>query len=360
MKVLTQYQDIINEINSQTIFQNLNRRKDLLNILKEVLDKTHNMELKKIRAIGQLGVCLSLIHEECTLSQLKIFLQSSQQHDWSFNPSEFDSAAQNLILSPLEYAIRFSVRSDVIDAVLTSLDNNKKIINDTFFDPTVYNSLDIERKKLLFINHKDIDINHQHSTQKPSLVLNRVYFNDNDISQVKMLLSLGADPNLVDKSANNNFIQLARNQLNDNEYINLVQQLDDINSFYLLLYLYETKEIYKYEGLYFTFHHFYKNKDDINLTDLLRYITIMIKFNLGGINQNEDKYLDSYIYSSYLIHRAQALVQSNNDILDKKLNKFTLQIKNHFSNITIDLNTLINLQSQKKVDSKYRLIPMID
>lgn len=352
MTVFTLDQDTINVINSRIIHQNLGLGKKCLDAVKTVLDKTHKDRREKLTAIGRLGVCLSLVNEdECQISQLETFLQVSDNYSWTFNPKEFNSILTNETVSPIEYVIRFTHRRDVIDCVLSSNNDNGKV-NDTF--QTVYDNLDIERKKL-FINHKVINVNHQHTEETPSLIINRLLFKEN-FSEIKMLIDSGADPHLIDTEINQTFIQLAGIRLNNTQFLDLITKLDNITSFHLLLHLYENiSNPYTYEGLYFTFYHFYKNENDISFRDILRYISIFIKFNLGD-KDNENKYLDTYIYLIYLIFKAENMDKDDTDI--QSLQNLRSIIEKHYSkDIVNDVQTILDIQKEKKSPSKYRILP---
>ena len=342
---------ILKIIDSQTVLKNLNQPKKLLDILETILDKTRNDKRNKLEAIGILGVCLSLVDEEnCKLSQLKKFFQYSK-YSWLFNPGEFNSNFSKMI-SPLEFVIQYSHRQDVINLILSSIPDNLEI-NDTFFNGDIYDTLDMDRKKN-FITSKFININHQHSSQHPSLILNKVLWdkNDNYISELEMLLSLGADPKLTGKASNLNFIKLARLKLNNNQYLQLILKLNHITSFHLLLYMYETFiEFYPYEGLPVSFYLYYKYRDDINFQDVIRYIKILFRLNFG--NEYKDKYQDTYIYLQYLLSKAKTI--NNNESLTEISNEID---KTFPDLITKDLETLINLRTKQNL-SKYRTYPVL-
>lgn len=356
MNIFTLDRETINDIDSKTIYQQINSSQLSVKTVEIVMDRSHTDKLEKLRAMGKLGVCLSLVHQNaCQVSQLEKFLNNCHhQFSWVFNPKEFNlTSLVDGPISPLEYVIRFTSRLDVISCVISSI-NDATLVNDTFFSRKVYDTLNIARKKL-FIRQKFVDVNHQHTGENPSLVLNRLVIDkeSKDFSEIKMLLDSGADPHLVDTQIKRTFIQLAGSRLDNNQFLQLVKQLDDITSFHLLLYLYENiSNVYPYEGLYFTFHVFYKHRNYISFQDVLRYISILTQYNFGD-KENENKYLDTYIYLSYLIQRAEKMNHGDT----QALNELKSKVDRYFSDITRDYQTILNLQKQKKSSSEYRILP---
>lgn len=349
-------------INSQRITGNKRQlcNGDLsLDIIEKVIDND-NTDEQKVRAIARLGVCLALIHQtKCTTNeQFEKFLTLAKE-GWNFRPNEFHPLTFNddlLLLMPLEYAFRFSTNFEFIKVVM----NNTQDKEDVFFSKKVYDTLDIDRKKM-FINNKLININHQHSSEYPSLILNRVFM-ENDILELNELLALGPKTRLVDDKLQSNFFQIVRAKLTDEQLLELIKNINHITSFHLLLYTYETiTNPYLYEGLYFTFNYFYKYKDDIDFEDVMRYLSIIEKCNLGDENENKEKYIDTFIYSSFIKYMATIKVHNNNNEESlQRVNEIINNIYNHYSNSEIikhNLKDIVNSQSVKRSESIYRINP---
>lgn len=356
--------ETIKLIDSQTIqskLESLCRGEISLNIVETILDAaTTNNNKQKTIATARLGVCLALIHQakNCTTQQLKKFIQASNQ-PWNFNPSEFYSttAPPNDILSPVEYVFRFSTNIKIINPILDSIVPDDK--NDIFFSQRVYDNLDIDRKQM-FLTSGAIDINHQHSTESPALVLNRVFIKNSDNAaaaseEIEALLNLGARTNLLDQKCRATFIQLACTQLTKQSLLDLVGKLNHVTALRLLLYWYETNDISAYDGLYFTFSLFFKFKDNVDLKDIISYLFTIQKSNIGE-GGNKEKYLDAYIYSSYIKYIATLKTNEDNQSL-QKVNSLLKIIYDKYPK-TIKLKNLIESQSNNiQIQSKYRINP---
>ena len=332
MKIFT-----VGDIKSKTINTNIKTLLSGNNIpmLKTVLNNT-----KDVESIAKLGVCISLIHEKESLQYF--YSKLSKDSPWQFCLSDFYPESTDLVVSPLEYAFLYTTNIDIIGLLI---DDTK---DEAFFN--ICDKLNFDRKIMLMSKY-DINLNYQHTHLTPSLILNRVLDN---IDELNLLLTSGADPNLVDLKLNMSFIEYIVDKLPTVDICNLVLQINHVTSFYILLHFFEkVKDAYIYEGLYFMFHLFNRYKDDIyTIKDFIRYISIIKKINFMSnfCCRKDEQYFDAIAYSHYVYSIATKRIKSEQDKMDLQ------NIKVDDNRISLD--TIIkNCRGNSPSNSKYRVSP---